>query len=112
MGTDRDGCGDRESVAKQGGNTSSVEYSPGTLKRIRAARARQEARWAARSGPVTTTLLSPEQAEQRTRILTREQIRQVPCPACHAEPGQGCHRPGNKASHRARVQDARSTISS
>ncbi len=99
-------------MPKQGGNTGTVLYSPGTLKRIRAARARQEARWAARSGPVTVSKLSLDEQAQRTRILSRQQIRTVPCPACHAEPGQVCLRPGNKASHRARVTEARGTITS
>ena len=43
------------SQGKQGGNTSSVEYSPAKIKRMRGRQKRQEDRWAARSGPVTVT---------------------------------------------------------
>lgn len=40
---------------KQGGNTSSVEYSPAKVKRMQGQQKRQEDRWAARSGPVTVS---------------------------------------------------------
>lgn len=39
---------------KQGGNTSSVEVSPRKRSQMAARRARQEKRWAAKSGPVET----------------------------------------------------------
>jgi hypothetical protein len=54
-------------MPKQGGNTGSMEYAPGKVEAIRAAQARQEARWARMAGPVTVTWLSPEELAERKR---------------------------------------------
>lgn len=38
--------------SNSGGNTSSMTYSPSRRKRMAARRKREEARWAAKAGPV------------------------------------------------------------
>ena len=50
----------------KGGNTSSVEYAPWKLKRMRIARRRQEARWARLAGPVIITRVTTEEEEEIT----------------------------------------------
>lgn len=49
-------------MGKQGTPTGTVYTSPARSKRIAAARRRQEARWAARSGPVTITRVDQSMA--------------------------------------------------
>lgn len=59
----------------QGGNTGGMEYSPGRRRRREAGRRRQELRWSERSGPVSSSTLTPEQLET-LRGLQGEQRRE------------------------------------
>lgn len=45
-----------------GGATSSIEYSPNKIKKMKAAAARTERRWAAMAGPVTIRRTEPQAA--------------------------------------------------
>jgi hypothetical protein len=51
---------------KVGGATSSIEYAPHKIKKIRAAAARAERRWAAMAGPVTVREASPRRLSDDT----------------------------------------------
>lgn len=55
---------------KKGVNTSSVEYSPARIKRMEAARKRQEERWAARASPVVVTR-KPAVKQQGSGVLAK-----------------------------------------
>jgi len=68
-------------LSKQGGNTSSVEYSPQALKRRQRGRLRQEERWAARSGPVTTSAIVPGCGHHCG--VKDEAEAHCPCRECH-----------------------------
>lgn len=45
-----------------GGSTGSIEYAPGTVRRMKRARQRTEERWAAKAGPVTVTRKADDDA--------------------------------------------------
>jgi len=49
---------------KQGGSTSSMEYSPERIKRMNQAKARTERRWAAMAGPVEVRRVEPRSTGQ------------------------------------------------
>jgi hypothetical protein len=51
-------------MAKTGGATGSISYSPGRLLRIKQERAAQDARWKALNGPVHVRRMTPEELEQ------------------------------------------------
>lgn len=51
---------------------------------------------------------APGQPPPQRRVLSREEIRGVPCSECEAEPGEWCERPGGlrERNHQVRRQEA------
>ena len=61
----------------QGGNTGSVEWTPQARKRRATGRRRQEDRWAAKAGPVTTAYLpgmEPPPEPRKPRKAVRQTV--------------------------------------
>lgn len=46
-------------IGKTGVGTSSIEYSPQRIKRMKKAKVRQEKRWKEKCGPVTIKFVDP-----------------------------------------------------
>lgn len=62
----------KSSPGSVGAGGSTVSYSPGMLAGMGAAEARQEARWARKSGRVSVKVMTPEElAEHRRKVAER-----------------------------------------